>query len=85
MSDLKTMTIEPKLYSLKHWCKERDISISTFRKLMNEEKAPKISRVDGINKIYPKLIQMSGTERRLTNALCKQRPTIRLSETVQRE
>ena len=52
MSDLKTMTIEPNLYSLKHWCKERDISISTFRKLMHEEKAPKISRVDGINKIF---------------------------------
>ena len=33
MTDLREHIIEPKMYSLKHWLKERDLSRSTFYEL----------------------------------------------------
>jgi len=52
MTDLKEHNINPKMYSLKHWLKERDLSRSTFYELQKDDLAPKVTRVGKINKIF---------------------------------
>mgnify|MGYP003145799924 CR=1 FL=1 len=52
MTDLKEHIIEPKMYSLKHWLRERDLSRSTFYELQKDGLAPKITKVGKINKNF---------------------------------
>ncbi len=52
MTDLRQHIIEPKMYSLKHWLKERDLSRSTFYELQKDGLAPKITRIGKVNKNF---------------------------------
>ena len=52
MTDLREHIIEPKMYSLKHWLKERDLSRSTFYELQKDGLAPKITRIGEVNKNF---------------------------------
>tara|TARA_R110000796_G_scaffold200490_2_gene316498 strand:+ start:3566 stop:3847 length:282 start_codon:yes stop_codon:yes gene_type:complete len=44
--------MQQKLYSLKHWLEDRDISKATFYKLKKENNAPAITKIRGVNKIF---------------------------------
>ena len=68
MSDLRKHnadSTDPKLFSLKHWCRDRDLSVSTFRKLMKEDKAPKITKIDGVNKLFITKLDSDEWDKRL--------------------
>ena len=52
MTDLRQHIIEPKMYSLKHWLKERDLSRSTFYELQKDGLAPKITKIGKVNKNF---------------------------------
>ena len=52
MTDLRQHIIEPKMYSLKPWLKERDLSRSTFYELQKDGLAPKITRIGKVNKNF---------------------------------
>ena len=52
MTDLRAHIIEPKMYSLKHWRKDRDLYRSTFYELQKDGLAPKITRIGKVNKNF---------------------------------
>jgi len=44
--------VQQKMYSLKHWLQERDISKALFYKLKKENNAPAITKIRGVNKVF---------------------------------